>query len=143
MDAISPLKSFLKLYFNGKMNKTFLGWWIFFFLFSIENLIANISFYALSWPKLNFGCYFTFEIIFKLYFNGKTNIKILVCWIFLPAINATVFTYIIGQPFKSELILMHKWEEGILLLLLSWCLFSSIYCSLAHKIFVFSVRFSV
>jgi hypothetical protein len=22
--------------------------------FSIENLIANISFYALSWPKLNF-----------------------------------------------------------------------------------------
>ena len=32
--------------------------------FSIENLIANISFYALSWPKLNFGCYLTFEIIF-------------------------------------------------------------------------------
>ena len=28
---------------------------------------------------------------FKLYFNGKTNIKILVRWIFLPAINATVF----------------------------------------------------
>ena len=32
--------------------------------FSIENLIINISFYALSWPKLNFGCYLTFEIIF-------------------------------------------------------------------------------
>ena len=29
---------------------------------------------------------------FKLYFNGKTNIKILVRWIFLPAINATVFS---------------------------------------------------
>jgi hypothetical protein len=33
--------------------------------FSIDNLIANISFYALSWPRLNFGCYLTFEIIFK------------------------------------------------------------------------------
>ena len=37
---------------------------IFFIRFSIENLIANISFYALSWPKLNFGCYLTFEIFF-------------------------------------------------------------------------------
>jgi hypothetical protein len=37
----------------------------FFIPFSIDNLIANISFYALSWPKLNFGCYLTFEIIFK------------------------------------------------------------------------------
>ena len=37
---------------------------IFFIHFSIENLIANISFYALRWPKLNFGCYLTFEIIF-------------------------------------------------------------------------------
>ena len=36
----------------------------FFIHFSIENLIAIISFYALSWPKLNFGCYTTFEIIF-------------------------------------------------------------------------------
>ena len=35
-----------------------------FFCFSIENFIANISLYALSWPKLNFGCYLTFEIIF-------------------------------------------------------------------------------
>ena len=33
--------------------------------FFIDNLIANISLSALSWPKLNFGCYFTFEIIFK------------------------------------------------------------------------------
>ena len=32
--------------------------------FSIENFIENISLYALSWPKLNFGCYLTFEIIF-------------------------------------------------------------------------------
>ena len=32
--------------------------------FFIENLIANIRLYALSWPKLNFGCYLTFEIIF-------------------------------------------------------------------------------
>ena len=34
-----------------------------FFIF-IDNLIANIRLYALSWPKLNFGCYLTFEIIF-------------------------------------------------------------------------------
>jgi hypothetical protein len=27
---------------------------IFFICFSIDNLIANISLYALSWPKLNF-----------------------------------------------------------------------------------------
>ena len=39
---------------------------IFFIRFFIDNLIANISLYALSWPKLNFGCYLTFEIIFKL-----------------------------------------------------------------------------
>ena len=32
--------------------------------FSIENLIANISFYALRWLKLNFVCYLTFEISF-------------------------------------------------------------------------------
>ena len=32
--------------------------------FFIDNLIANISLYALSWPKLNFGFYLTFEIIF-------------------------------------------------------------------------------
>ena len=32
---------------------------------SIDNLyIANVSLYALSWPKLNFGYYLTFEIIF-------------------------------------------------------------------------------
>jgi hypothetical protein len=31
-----------------------------FVCFSIDNLIANISLYALSWPKLNFG---SFEII--------------------------------------------------------------------------------
>ena len=31
--------------------------------FSMDNFIANISLYALSWPKLNFG---SFEIIFKL-----------------------------------------------------------------------------
>ena len=35
-----------------------------FICFFIDNLIANISLYALSWPKLNFGCYLTFEIIF-------------------------------------------------------------------------------
>ena len=32
--------------------------------FFIDNLTANISLHALSWPKLNFGCYLTFEIIF-------------------------------------------------------------------------------
>ena len=36
----------------------------FFIPFAIENLITNISFYALSWPKLNFGWYLIFEIIF-------------------------------------------------------------------------------
>ena len=29
-----------------------------------DNLIANISLYALSWPKLNFGCHLAIEIIF-------------------------------------------------------------------------------
>ena len=37
----------------------------FFICFSIENFIENISLYALSWPKLSFGCYLTFDIIFK------------------------------------------------------------------------------
>ena len=32
--------------------------------FFIHFSIDNISFYALSWLKLNFGCYLTFEIIF-------------------------------------------------------------------------------
>jgi hypothetical protein len=32
----------------------------FFIRFFIDNLIANISLYALSWPKLNFG---SFEMI--------------------------------------------------------------------------------
>jgi hypothetical protein len=36
----------------------------YFIRFSIDNLIANISLYALNWSKLNFGCYLTFEIIF-------------------------------------------------------------------------------
>ena len=45
----------------------------FFIHFSIENLIANISFCALSWPKLNFGCYLTFEIIFKALFQWKNE----------------------------------------------------------------------
>ena len=36
----------------------------FFICFSIKNLIANISLFALSWPELNFGRYRTFEIIF-------------------------------------------------------------------------------
>ena len=44
-----------------------------FILFSIENLIANIGFYVLSWPKLNFGCYLTFEIIFKALFQWKNE----------------------------------------------------------------------
>ena len=33
----------------------------FYIRFSIKNLIVNISFYALSWLKLNFSCYLTFE----------------------------------------------------------------------------------
>jgi hypothetical protein len=53
-----------------------------FIRFSIENLIANISFYALSWLKLNFGCHLTFEIIFKALFQWKMNKKILDRWIF-------------------------------------------------------------
>ena len=39
-----------------------------FIAFSIENFIANIS-----WPKLNFGCYLTFEIIFKALFQWKNE----------------------------------------------------------------------
>ena len=45
----------------------------FFIRFSIDNLIANISLYALSWPKLNFGCYLTFEIFFKALFQWKNK----------------------------------------------------------------------
>ena len=45
----------------------------FFIHFSIDNLIANVSFYALSWPKFNFGCYLTFEIIFKALFQWKNE----------------------------------------------------------------------
>jgi hypothetical protein len=41
--------------------------------FSIENLIANISFYALSWPQLTFGCHLTFEIIFQALFQWKNE----------------------------------------------------------------------
>ena len=35
-----------------------------FIRFSFDNSIANISFYALSCLKFNFGYYFTFEIVF-------------------------------------------------------------------------------
>ena len=31
--------------------------------FFIDNLITNVSLYALSWPTLNFGCYLTFEAL--------------------------------------------------------------------------------
>ena len=41
--------------------------------FSVDNFIANISLYALIWPKLNFGCYLTFEIIFKASFQWKNE----------------------------------------------------------------------
>ena len=44
-----------------------------FIRFSVENLIANISFYALSWLKLNFGWYLAFEIIFKALFQWKNE----------------------------------------------------------------------
>ena len=44
-----------------------------FICFSIETFIENISLYALSWPKLNFGCYLTFEIIFKALFQWKNE----------------------------------------------------------------------
>jgi hypothetical protein len=54
---------------------------IFFIGFSIENLIANIGFYALSWPKLNFTIS-PLKSFFKLYFKGKTNKSFLGCWIF-------------------------------------------------------------
>ena len=46
---------------------------IFFIRFSNETFIANISLYALSWHKLNFGCYLTFEIIFKALFQWKNE----------------------------------------------------------------------
>ena len=55
---------------------------IFFIHFSIENLIANISFYALSWPELNFGSYDALKSYLSFISMEKTNKKILVCWIF-------------------------------------------------------------
>ena len=45
----------------------------FFIQFSNETFIANISLDALSWPKLKFGCYLTFEIIFKDLFQWKNE----------------------------------------------------------------------
>ena len=36
----------------------------FYIHFSIDNSIANISLYALAWPKSNFGYYLTFVISF-------------------------------------------------------------------------------
>ena len=42
-------------------------------LFSIDNSIANISLYALSWPKLNFGYYLIFEISFALKTDWLSN----------------------------------------------------------------------
>ena len=63
---------------NSAIQKFFIG-------VSIENFIVNISLYALSWPKLNFGCNLTFKIIFlKVYFNGKINKFFLDCWVFNP-----------------------------------------------------------
>ena len=44
------------------------------FHFSLENLIANISFYALSWSKLNFGCYLTFENYFVSFISMERQI---------------------------------------------------------------------
>jgi hypothetical protein len=62
-------------------------------LFFIENVIENICLNALSWPKLKFGCYITFEIIFKALFQCKKKIKkIWIAGFFLTALNATVFS---------------------------------------------------
>ena len=46
----------------------------FYICFSIENLIVNISFYALSWLKLNFGCYLTFENNFLSFISMEKRI---------------------------------------------------------------------
>ena len=45
----------------------------FYIRFSIENLIVNISFYALSWLKLNFGRYLTFENQFLSFISMEKN----------------------------------------------------------------------
>ena len=66
----------------------------FFIPFSIENLIANISYYALSWPKLNFGCYVTFEIILKALSQWKNEYENFgFVDFFFPSINGTVFPF--------------------------------------------------
>ena len=57
-------------YIAGKKNPAIQKFYI---SFSIENFIENISLYALSWLKLNFGCYFTFEIILKALFQLKNK----------------------------------------------------------------------
>ena len=59
-----------------------------FIRFSIENFIVNISLYALRWPKLNFGCYLTFEIIFKALLEWKNELKFFGLLDFFSPINA-------------------------------------------------------
>jgi len=66
-------------------------------------LIENISFYSLSWPELNFGCYLTFEIIFKALLEMEKQINFFqVAGIFLPAINATVFNKLLEHRFDND-----------------------------------------
>jgi hypothetical protein len=59
-----------------------------FIRFSIENFIVNISLYALRWPKFNFGCYLTFEIIFKALLEWKNELKNFGLLDFFSPINA-------------------------------------------------------
>ena len=55
---------------------------LFLFIFSFENLIANISLYALSWLNWILDAISPLKSSFMLYFNGKTNNFFLDCWIF-------------------------------------------------------------
>ena len=76
LNAPSKMKSeFLLLktvaFIAGKKNSADQNFYI---RFSIKNLIAIISLYALSGPKLNFGCYLTFEIHFLSFISMEKRI---------------------------------------------------------------------
>ena len=62
-----------------------------FICFFIKNFIANISLYALCWPKLDFGCFHLWNHFLSSISTEKWTKKIWIAGFFSPTINATVF----------------------------------------------------
>ena len=78
------------------------------FLF-VDNFIANISLYSLSWPNWILDAISPLKSFFKHYFNGETNKKKFgLLDFFLPAINATVFINV-----HDKNVLKYQWTMAI------------------------------